>query len=390
MAKSRDAFRTISEVADWLDTPAHVLRFWESKFPQIKPVKRAGGRRYYRPEDMALLGGIKTLLHEDGLTIKGAQKLLREKGVRHVSSLGPSPMDGEEDADGIVLQGRLPETGPGTAEDRTDEDMAGAEELSPVDDGLPEVAPGVAPASGDTLPAFLRRSPGMPVPPAPIPSGPTAPERSEAEAPDAPAATGEAQAAAEESPVAEAPPPVGAKDSPAEDIPAARDDDTAPADAAETTARDTSAPDGDDISDRAAPAAPAQAALSGAHPLPQPAIREAADLAAALAGGDPASISEPRVIHETHDPGSAWQPELPFGSLRPMPVTRPAPRGTGGRARPPRSGPASARPDGLPLGTEIRPGLLSLLADAEALAADPARLEAALARLEALRDRPAP
>lgn len=89
MAKSRDAFRTISEVAEWLDTPAHVLRFWESKFSQVKPVKRAGGRRYYRPSDMELLGGIKRLLHEDGMTIKGVQKVLREKGVKHVAALSP-------------------------------------------------------------------------------------------------------------------------------------------------------------------------------------------------------------------------------------------------------------------------------------------------------------
>ncbi|WP_299844211.1 MerR family transcriptional regulator [uncultured Roseovarius sp.] len=85
MAKSADAFRTISEVADWLETPAHVLRFWESKFSHVKPVKRAGGRRYYRPSDMLLLGGIKKLLHTDGMTIKGVQKLLREKGVKHVA-----------------------------------------------------------------------------------------------------------------------------------------------------------------------------------------------------------------------------------------------------------------------------------------------------------------
>jgi len=65
-----------------------VLRFWESKFSQIKPVKRAGGRRYYRPQDIALLGGIKHVLHEQGMTIKGAQKLLREEGVKHVASLG--------------------------------------------------------------------------------------------------------------------------------------------------------------------------------------------------------------------------------------------------------------------------------------------------------------
>ncbi|WP_400087953.1 MerR family transcriptional regulator [Yoonia sp. R78084] len=90
MAKAKDAFRTISEVAEWLDTPTHVLRFWESKFSQIKPVKGAGGRRYYRPADMELLGGIKQLLHVDGLTIKGTQKLLREKGVKYVASLGPS------------------------------------------------------------------------------------------------------------------------------------------------------------------------------------------------------------------------------------------------------------------------------------------------------------
>lgn len=90
MAKAKDAFRTISEVAEWLDTPTHVLRFWESKFSQIKPVKGAGGRRYYRPEDMDLLGGIKQLLHEDGMTIKGTQKLLREKGVKHVAALGAS------------------------------------------------------------------------------------------------------------------------------------------------------------------------------------------------------------------------------------------------------------------------------------------------------------
>ena len=94
MGKSKDAFRTISEVADWLDTQAHVLRFWESKFSQVKPVKRAGGRRYYRPADMRLLGGIKKLLHDDGMTIKGAQKLLREKGVKHVAALSP-PLDDE-------------------------------------------------------------------------------------------------------------------------------------------------------------------------------------------------------------------------------------------------------------------------------------------------------
>ncbi len=97
MPKSRDAFRTISEVADWLETPAHVLRFWESKFTQVKPVKRAGGRRYYRPGDMELLGGIKKLLHEDGMTIKGVQKVLREQGVRYVSGLSSQVADGDDE-----------------------------------------------------------------------------------------------------------------------------------------------------------------------------------------------------------------------------------------------------------------------------------------------------
>ena len=80
--KSAAAFRTISEVAGGLDIPQHVLRFWESKFSQIKPLKRGGGRRYYRPDDIALLQRIKALLYDDGYTIKGVQKLLREGGLK--------------------------------------------------------------------------------------------------------------------------------------------------------------------------------------------------------------------------------------------------------------------------------------------------------------------
>ena len=81
-AKSEAAFRTISEVSEDLDVPQHVLRFWESKFAQIKPLKRGGGRRYYRPEDVVLLGHIRDLLYRDGYTIRGVQKLLREPGAR--------------------------------------------------------------------------------------------------------------------------------------------------------------------------------------------------------------------------------------------------------------------------------------------------------------------
>jgi len=95
MEKSRDAFRTISEVAELLDTPAHVLRFWESRFPQVRPVKRAGGRRYYRPTDVALLSGIKRLLHSDGLTIRGVQKVLREHGIRHVMAMADASIEAE-------------------------------------------------------------------------------------------------------------------------------------------------------------------------------------------------------------------------------------------------------------------------------------------------------
>ncbi|MEZ5667266.1 MAG: MerR family transcriptional regulator [Alphaproteobacteria bacterium] len=86
--KSPSAFRTISEVAGEIDVPQHVLRFWETKFNQVKPLKRAGGRRYYRPEDVALLGRIRSLLYEEGYTIKGVQKLLRSGGVRALEGGG--------------------------------------------------------------------------------------------------------------------------------------------------------------------------------------------------------------------------------------------------------------------------------------------------------------
>lgn len=200
MPKSKDAFRTISEVADWLDTPAHVLRFWESKFTQVKPVKRAGGRRYYRPADMLLLGGIKKLLHDDGLTIKGAQKLLREHGVKHVSALSqpleedlieeaayepdakPAP---EPEAPATVLSFPA-RAAAGTVEDTVSEKI-GAQEIEsqaePVEappaaaTDTPEDTPAYQPTEtdlatvdakteddvtafgGDALPAFLRRTP---------------------------------------------------------------------------------------------------------------------------------------------------------------------------------------------------------------------------------------
>src|SRR6478735_10380875 len=87
MDKSPDAFRTISEVADDLDLPQHVLRFWETRFLQIKPMKRGGGRRYYRPEDIDLLKGIRHLLYDHGYTIKGVQKLLKANGNKFVAAI---------------------------------------------------------------------------------------------------------------------------------------------------------------------------------------------------------------------------------------------------------------------------------------------------------------
>ncbi|MFM8746903.1 MAG: MerR family transcriptional regulator [Aestuariivirga sp.] len=88
MEKSPDAFRTISEAAEELGVPQHVLRFWETRFPQIKPMKRAGGRRYYRPADVDLLKGICSLLYKEGYTIRGVQKILKDDGPSHVSGIG--------------------------------------------------------------------------------------------------------------------------------------------------------------------------------------------------------------------------------------------------------------------------------------------------------------
>ena len=104
MEKAPDAFRTISEVADEIDVPQHVLRFWESRFPQIRPMKRGGGRRYYRPDDVDLLRGIRHLLYGEGYTIRGVQRILREQGVTLVQTVWrvdaePSEAMAEDEAD---------------------------------------------------------------------------------------------------------------------------------------------------------------------------------------------------------------------------------------------------------------------------------------------------
>ncbi len=108
MEKSPDAFRTISEAAEKLRVPQHVLRFWETRFTQIKPMKRAGGRRYYRPTDMEILGGIRGLLYEEGYTIKGVQRIFKEEGNSYVSAVGRGeikPRQGDAIRDGAPKPG---------------------------------------------------------------------------------------------------------------------------------------------------------------------------------------------------------------------------------------------------------------------------------------------
>ncbi len=97
MEKSAEAFRTITEVAENLEVPQHVLRFWETRFSQIKPLKRAGGRRYYRPEDVQLITAIRRLLYDEGFTIRGVQRLLREKGAKAITGGAGPPAMSERD-----------------------------------------------------------------------------------------------------------------------------------------------------------------------------------------------------------------------------------------------------------------------------------------------------
>jgi DNA-binding transcriptional MerR regulator len=116
--KAPEAFRTISEVAEELAVPKHVLRFWEGKFAHLKPMKRGGGRRYYRPEDVALLRGIRFLLYSDGYTIRGVQKILREHGPRFVMDLQRGG-EGEDRMAPIVVPVEIPDIAAETAQSRS-------------------------------------------------------------------------------------------------------------------------------------------------------------------------------------------------------------------------------------------------------------------------------
>jgi len=124
--KSPDAFRTISEAAEELDLPQHVLRFWETRFSTIKPLKRGGGRRYYRPEDVLLLKGIRHLLYDQGFTIKGVQRILKDHGSRYVIAI----------ADGTPLENLVP-----LPSDSEDESEAYEAEANGHDEHIPAVLP---------------------------------------------------------------------------------------------------------------------------------------------------------------------------------------------------------------------------------------------------------
>ena len=119
MAKSPQAFRTISEAADEVGAPQHVLRFWETKFPFVTPVKRAGGRRFYRPQDIVVLKAIRRLLHDEGLTIKGVQRLHKDQGLARLAAYGDADAAFAMDADSGALAAPAPEpvsSAPGRSE----------------------------------------------------------------------------------------------------------------------------------------------------------------------------------------------------------------------------------------------------------------------------------
>jgi DNA-binding transcriptional MerR regulator len=133
LEKAPDAFRTISEVAGELDIPQHVLRFWETRFAQIKPMKRSGGRRYYRPDDVDLLKGIRRLLYGEGYTIRGVQRILKEHGIKSVQAIADQSaaisFGAVEEAIGQSLREPEPEDSEPVGVDSDDEDYDGTNEI---------------------------------------------------------------------------------------------------------------------------------------------------------------------------------------------------------------------------------------------------------------------
>ncbi|MBV6659169.1 MAG: MerR family transcriptional regulator [Devosiaceae bacterium] len=161
--KSPEAFRTISEAAEALDLPQHVLRFWETRFSQIKPMKRSGGRRYYRPSDIALLSGIRHLLYDEGYTIKGVQRILREQGVAHVSD--------QSTLSGTPGQGQVAQPVPAPAQ---------------AEPPLPSPSPVQPDSVAEPAPAPASVAPAQPVAPQPVALQPVAQAPAPAPAPAAP------------------------------------------------------------------------------------------------------------------------------------------------------------------------------------------------------------
>ena len=293
MSKSPDAFRTISEVAEWLDVPAHVLRFWESKFTQVKPVKRAGGRRYYRPTDMLLLGGIQNLLHDKGLSIKDAQALLREEGIQHVQSLS-KPLDGEEeDESPIEAKPASKWVDPAAAEPESEKPrrpVVDREPLSEEEHAPRKVAPPAPPPYpvGPPKAAPTPAAPGADAPQADVaPSASVETPLPASDTANAPASTSHEL----KTPAPESPAPAAAALQASEDVAPTgpvSDDDTPIADHAPSTAFEdmgavpaapspTAAPQSD-VAPQTTPVAPAStrppeapAASVGAAPAAQPA-----------------------------------------------------------------------------------------------------------------------
>ena len=149
--KSPDAFRTISEAAEELDVPQHVLRFWETRFTQIKPMKRAGGRRYYRPADVELLKGIRSLLYKDGYTIRGVQKILKEDGAPYVAGVGRGEIEARK-RDGEMAS--APPPGTAKAAPRVSKAAAAKAAAAPV--AAPAETPKVVNRLSDTHAEMLR------------------------------------------------------------------------------------------------------------------------------------------------------------------------------------------------------------------------------------------
>jgi DNA-binding transcriptional MerR regulator len=146
--KAPDAFRTISEVADEIDVPQHVLRFWESRFTQIKPMKRGGGRRYYRPDDVDLLRGVRHLLYGEGYTIRGVQRILRDEGAAFVQNVWrpgaelPPPPDANDEPESFVEDGAETRAGPVRSLFSVSSLRAG--EAAPAERREPTIVPGAA------------------------------------------------------------------------------------------------------------------------------------------------------------------------------------------------------------------------------------------------------